>query len=161
MEISKELWREIMLDRYENPKNKLDNSDDEKMAAKEAASAKKLVKQGYAMGHNDSPSCIDNIDGFVLIKKGKIADVKFSGNACTICKSSTDLAASTLVGMSIKQAKDFLHNYYNMILKKPHDKKKLGYMVIYSTVNEQANRVKCALTGVQALEKAIDNYENK
>lgn len=161
MEITKELAHDIILDRYENPQYKLDNKDDQNSLKREALAGKKLIAKGYVKGHNDSPSCIDNIDGYVLVKNGVIKDVRFAGNACTICKSSTDIMAQNLIGKKVKDAKVFLKNYFNMILKEKYDEETLGYLIVYKDVNKQANRVKCALTGVQALEKAIINYEEK
>lgn len=147
MEISKELAKEILIDHYENPNNKI--------------KSKKEVKDKYFFAHTESPSCVDKIDGYVLVKDGKVDDAKFGGIGCAICTSSTDLIAEAIVGKSIKEAKAFITNYYNMILGKKYAKNKLGKLIIYNTVNKQANRVKCALTGVQAIEKALDKHGKK
>lgn len=147
MEISKELAKEILIDHYENPVNKI--------------TSKKQVKDKYLFAHTESPSCVDKIDGYILVKNNKVVDAKFGGIGCAICTSSTDLVSEAIVGKSIKEAKAFINNYYNMILGKKYTKAKLGKLIIYNTVNKQANRVKCALTGVQALEKALDKHGKK
>lgn len=143
MEINSELAKELIIDHYENPSNKI---------------AKK-PKGKYSYGHNDSPSCIDNIDGYVLIKKGKVEDAKFSGIGCAICTSSTDLLVEEILGKPVAQVKKIISNYLDMILGKKHNKKLLGKLIVYQNVNKQANRVKCAMTGIQAIQKAIENYE--
>ena len=143
MEISNELAKELIIDHYESPSQKVD----------------KKPKGKYFYGHNDSPSCIDNIDGYVLIEKGKVKDAKFSGIGCAICTSSTDLLALEIINKPINQAKKIIANYLNMILGKKFDPKLLGKLIVYKNVNKQANRVKCAMTGIQAIEKAINSYE--
>lgn len=147
MEISKDLAKEILIDHYENPGYKI--------------KSKKSLKGKYLFGHSDSPSCVDNIDGYILVENNKVKDAKFSGVGCAICTSSTDLLAEAIIGKPIKEAKAFITNYYNMILGKKYSAKKLGKLIIYKDVNKQANRVKCALTGIQALEKALNNYGKK
>jgi len=148
MEIDKDLAKEIIIDHYENPSNKIADKELTKQD-------KDLVKKGYDKGHNDSPSCIDNIDSYVLVKNGIVVDAKFGGIGCAICTSSTDLVAEAIIGKSLKDAKAFIKNYFNMILKEPYDEEALGKLIIYKDVNKQANRVKCALTGVQAIAKAL------
>lgn len=143
MEISNELAKELIIDHYEAPANKVD----------------KKPKGKYLYGHNDSPSCIDNIDGYVLIEKGKVKDAKFMGIGCAICTSSTDLLVEEILGKPVNQAKKIISNYLGMILGKKFDKKLLGKLIVYKNVNKQANRVKCAMTGIQAIEKAINSYE--
>ncbi|MBQ0045726.1 MAG: SUF system NifU family Fe-S cluster assembly protein [Mycoplasma sp.] len=143
MEISNELAKELIIDHYESPSNKVEGKP----------------KGKYLYGHNDSPSCIDNIDGYVLIQNGKVKDAKFSGIGCAICTSSTDLLVDEIIGKTVAQAKKIIANYLGMILGKKFDKKLLGKLIVYKNVNKQANRVKCAMTGIQAIEKAIDSYE--
>lgn len=143
MEISTELAKELIIDHYESPANKVS----------------KKPKGKYLYGHNDSPSCIDNIDGYVLIEKGKVKDAKFSGIGCAICTSSTDLLVDEIIGKSITQAKKIITNYLGMILGKKFNEKLLGKLIVYKNVNKQANRIKCAMTGIQAIEKAINSYE--
>lgn len=147
MEINKELAKQILIDHYENPVNKI--------------KSKKSLKGKYLFAHTSSPSCIDKIDGYVLIKAGKVQDAKFGGIGCAICTSSTDLLAEEIIGKPINEAKKIIENYYNMILGKKYAKNKIGKLVIYKDVNKQANRVKCALTGIQAIEGALNKYGKK
>ncbi|XQP55556.1 MAG: Fe-S cluster assembly sulfur transfer protein SufU [Mycoplasmoidaceae bacterium] len=143
MKINNELAKELIIDHYEAPANKVEGKP----------------KGKYLYGHNDSPSCIDNIDGYVLIEKGKVKDAKFSGIGCAICTSSTDLLVEEIIGKPVAQAKKIISNYLGMILGKKYDQKLLGKLIVYKNVNKQANRVKCAMTGIQAIEKAINSYE--
>lgn len=145
MEIDTELAKEIIIDHYESPKTKV----------------KKFKNTKYIKGHNDSPSCIDNIDSYVWIENNKVKDVKFSGVGCAICTSSTDLLALEIIGKPLTIVKKIINSYLNMIYGKKVNVKLLGNLIVYKNVNKQANRIKCATTGIQAIQKAINKYEKK
>ena len=147
MEISKDLARELILDHFSAPGNKLPD--------------KKVPKGKYVKGHTESPSCIDKIDGYILVEKGKVKDAKFGGVGCAICTSSTDILVDEIIGKTISQAKKIITNYLNMVLNKKFDEKLVGKLIVYKDIHEQANRVKCAMTGIQAIQKAIENYEKE
>lgn len=146
MSIQENLIRQTIIEHYEHPKNKVPNSFIRR-------------NKNYIKGHSDSPSCIDNIDGFVKIKNGKIIDVKFAGIGCAICTSSTDLMAAELTNKPIKQAKFIINNYLAMIKNEKYSEKNVKRLIFFRNVNKQPNRIKCATTGILAISKAIDNYE--
>lgn len=146
MTIQENLIRQTIIDHYEHPKNKVNNTFIKK-------------NKDYAKGHSDSPSCIDNIDGYVKIKNKKIMDVRFSGIGCAICTSSTDLMALELTNKTISQAKDIITNYLAMIKNNKYNEKTVSKLIFFKNVNKQPNRLKCATTGILAISKAIDNYE--
>lgn len=142
MEINTDLMRQIIIDHYENPRYKVEND---------------LALTKYFSGHSDSPACIDNIDAYVKIINDKVEDIKFKGLGCAICTSSTDIMAKNLIGLNTNRAKLLIENYINMILSKDFDKEMLQDLIVYQNVNKQTNRIKCALTGIQAILKAIEN----
>ena len=66
------MMRQIIMDHYSNPQNK-----------------HQPQKEGYEKMHMHSDNCIDDLDIFLLVEDGKIADACFDGVACTISTSST------------------------------------------------------------------------
>ncbi len=140
-----DLAQQTIIDHYENPRNKISKA--------------KGMKNKYVRGHNDLPSCIDNIDAYIKIKNNRILDLKFSGIGCAICTSSTDIMTSILKNKTIKKAKEIIDNYNKMILGKKFNKMILHELFFYRNVHKQPNRVKCALVGIQAIENAIKKYE--
>ena len=146
MTIKENLVRQTIIDHYEHPKTKVINSFGKK-------------NHDYFKGHSDSPSCIDNIDGFVKIKNGRIMDVKFSGIGCAICTSSTDIMALELINKSTKKAKNIIKNYLAMIENTKYDEKIIKKLNFFKNVNKQPNRIKCATTGILAISQAIKKYE--
>jgi nitrogen fixation NifU-like protein len=134
--------RQIILDHYENPTTKL--ADNQK------------ISSGYLSANNNSPSCIDNLTAFVKLDKNKIKDIKFQGIGCAIATSSTDIMAQMLVGKTKIEANKFIENYLNMIDGKPHNDKVLKELEVFSNVNKQLNRIKCAKVGIQAIQSALN-----
>jgi nitrogen fixation NifU-like protein len=136
-----EIRRSIILDHYENPKNKVDE--------------KKKMK-GYLFANKDSPSCIDNLNAYVKLNKNKIEDIKFSGIGCAIATSSTDIMINLLKNKPIQQAKKIIEEYFKLVENKKSDKKALGDLYVFENIYKQINRIKCAKVGIEAILKAIE-----
>ena len=138
-----ETRKQIMLDHYENPRNFI---------------TKNKCPAGYKSGNTNSPSCIDNVTGYVLVKNNRIKDIKFGGESCTICKSSTDIMSSMLVGKTVTQALDFIDNYMKMIDHEKFDESQLEELIVFDNIWRQTNRINCAKTGIKAIKKALEKY---
>ena len=136
------LKRSVILEHYQNPKNKglfEDNS--------------------YIKINMNNESCIDEIDLMVKLEEGIIKDIHFDGEACAICTSATSIMIDTLIGKSIADAKNIIGNYYAMIEEKSYDASVLEQAVVYDDIHRQPNRKKCALLSWWGIEKAIKGDE--
>jgi len=142
--MDKEIKREIMLDHYSNPNNKQEINDSR-----------------YKSIHNASESCIDDITVYMLVEDNVIKDVKFSGVGCTICTASTDIMCELVTGKELKQAREIINQYYNMIDEKPFDEDTLEEANAFDTLYQQANRIKCGTIGIHAIEDLIKEYEQQ
>lgn len=134
-----ELKRTIILQHYQNPKNRGLVKDDE-----------------YETINTNSESCIDQIDLQFKIKDGIICDVKFDGEACAICTSSTSILIDTLIGKTVEEASIIINNFENMIEEKAYNEKLLGEAVVYSDISKQPNRKKCALLTWEGTKEFIE-----
>lgn len=137
----KELRRQIILDRYETPINKIDENS---------------ISNDYKTSNNNSPSCIDNINAYVKIKDDKIVDVKFSGIACAISTSSTDIMCDKLKNMNKNEAIEYINEYLKLVDGKEFDKEKLKELNVFDQIHKQLNRIKCAKVGIIAIKNAIE-----
>ena len=137
------LKREVILDNYTNPSNRM-RVEDEK----------------YIYVNSNNSSCIDNIDLWVLIEDGFIKDLKFDGEACAISTSSTSIMTKELVGKSTKEAREFIENFYNMIEEREYDKETLNEALVYDTIYKQANRKTCATLPYKGVLDALEKYEH-
>ncbi len=120
--------RSIILDHYQNPRNKGLTSD-----------------KDYVKININNESCIDELDLMYKIDNGIIKDVKFDGEACAICTSSASIMTDILKGKSVDEAKKIYENFNNMIEEKPYDEELLKEAIVYSDISRQPNRKKCAL----------------
>ena len=139
-----ELKREIILDHYQNPRGKTQEHD-----------------CNAIMINSNNESCIDNINVYVSFDGDIIKDITFDGEACAISTSSTSIMISNLIGMTINDAKEYIHNFENMIEEKEYNSEILNEGLAYDTICKQKSRKTCATLPYVAIKKAILEYENK
>ena len=133
------LKREIILDNYQNPKNKGLVNDN-----------------NYITIKSNNESCIDDLDIQYKIEKGIITDIHFDGEACAISTSATSIMIRMLIGKTIEEAKIILEKYENMINEKEYDKHLLEELNVYDEIYLQPNRKKCAFLPFTSLKKIIE-----
>ena len=134
------LKRTIILEHYQNPKNKGLIDDD-----------------SYKCVNMNNESCIDEINLMVKIIDDKIIDIRFDGEACAICTSATSVMIETLLGKSVTEAREILKNYEYMIDEKEYNSDILEVANVYSDIAKQPNRKKCALLAWWGIKKVINN----
>lgn len=142
--MSEELKRAVILENYQNPSNR---------GLTHNPSYKKI--------NTNSKSCIDEIDLEIKIEDGKIEDIKFDGEACAICTSSTSIMTKTLIGKSLNQARNIIYNFGNMIEEKEYDESIIGEGIVYSDISKQPNRKNCATLSWKAVKEIINNEGNE
>lgn len=135
--------REIIMDHYQYPRNKKLSQD-----------------PAYASKHMASESCIDDITVQAKVKDGIIQDADFDGVACTISTAATDILCDLVKGKTVDEAMDIINNYKAMVDQKPYDEDVLEEAVAFQTVGRQANRIKCATIGWNALEDILKETEH-
>ena len=117
-----DLYREQILDHYRNPRNF------GKLTSITVTASDNLV------------SCGDRLSMELLIKTGKITDIKFQGEGCAISMASASLLTEQVKN---KKIADLKHLGKDDILKL------LG-------INPTPTRLKCALLSLEVLHKAIN-----
>lgn len=137
--LDENLFREIIMDHYQNPRNRqLTNSS------------------LYDRVNMDSQTCIDNIDVEAKIENNIISDIRFDGEACAISTASTSIMIELLKGKTIDEADLIIENYFNMIYGKEYDPDILEEAIAFMNTYKQANRIKCATLGWNAIKQIID-----
>ena len=137
-----ELKREIIMEHYQNPINR-----------------KIINDESYEKVNTANESCIDNIDMYILIKDNIIKDICFDGEACAISISSTSIMIKNLIGKSVKEAKDYINNFINMVNEKNYDKDILTEAYVYEDIYKQSSRKTCATLPYRGILKVLENYE--
>jgi len=135
--------REIILEHYQNPKNR------------------GLVEDSsYIQINTNNESCIDNLDIQYKIEDGIIQDIRFDGEACAISTSATSVMIQSLLGKTIEEAEKLLEEYYAMLEEKEYDSDMLGELNAYDEIYLQPNRKKCAMLPFESLKKALDKVKS-
>lgn len=136
------LKRNIILEHYQNPKNKgLTNNDD------------------YIKINMNNESCIDEVNLEVKIEDNIIKDIHFDGEACAMCISSSSIMIETLIGKTKEEAKEILKNFLNMIDEKQYNTDILESAIVYDDTYKQPNRKKCVLLPWWGIEKILKKMD--
>ena len=141
--MDKDLKRMIILENYQNPKNK-----------------QIPTEEGYVKINSNNVSCIDNLDIYVKTENDIIKDIKYEGEACVICISSTSIITNLLIGKTIEEAKDILENYDNMIEEKPYNKEEDFVYGIREKLNTILLEVNAEVIKTDIIKEIINTYKN-
>lgn len=114
------MMREMMMDHYDNPRNKEEVKDSR-----------------YKSIRMNSSSCIDDITVQVLLDKDVIKDVKWFGTACVISTAATSVMSELVKGKTLKEAADLMDNYMKMLESQPYDQDKLQEAIIFQMLEDK------------------------
>lgn len=137
--MNEDIKRTIILENYQNPKNRGLIKDD-----------------SYELKNTNSESCIDQIDLQIKVENDIVKDIRFDGEACAICTSSTSIMINSLLGKKLKEALQIIDNFENMINEKEYNAELLGEAIVYSDIAKQPNRKKCALLTWEGTKEVLE-----
>ena len=140
-----DLYREVILDHFENPRNK---EKPEKYEMHE---------------HGSNPLCGDTIELYLDFKDGIVSKVSFEGHGCSISQASVSMLTEITEGKSIEEIKKIIDLLKGMMLEeKPNpfeDDDDLEDLCALEGVKNYPVRIKCALLGWNTLAEAIKKHE--
>ena len=123
---------------------------------------KKLENADYCeIGHN--PNCGDEITLELKVNGDVIEDMAFSGHGCAISQASTSIMIDTLKGKTIKEAKEIIKIFIEMIKRETSSEeelKKLEDAIAFRNVSNMPARVKCALLAWHTVEDMLNKNQN-
>lgn len=139
------LYREVLLDHYWNPRNS------------------GTLPHPDATAEEDNPLCGDRVRLDLQFSNGKIADVKFSGTGCAISQAATSMLTEKLTPRVIPAfakataGRPSEHTDESRDLMTINDAKKISDqdMLTLLGIPVSPARLKCALLGLRALQRAI------
>lgn len=134
------LYREVILDYANHPHNK----------GKLAASTNDMTL------HN--PTCGDTINLQVELADGRIKNVAYTGEGCTISQASASMMTDAVKGKTTEQALAMAKIFSDMAIGKKHsatDLAELGDAQILTNIMEFPARIKCATLAWWALQRAL------
>ncbi len=93
-----DLYREIILDHYRNPRNR-----------GELAAPPAQRVEGY------NPLCGDEIVVYLLVSDGKVDDVKITGQGCSISQSSASMMSAAVKGKTLAEVEALTRSFKGMM----------------------------------------------
>lgn len=136
-----QLYRQVIMDHYKNPRNH-----------------GALEEEAITINMNN-PTCGDRIQLHLKVEDGKITDVKFSGEGCSISLSSASMMTEAIKGLPVEDALKMSQIFSEMIQGKEYDPGDLdlGDIEALQGVSKFPARIKCATLAWKAMEKGLQN----
>jgi nitrogen fixation NifU-like protein len=140
-----DLYREIILDHHRTPRNR----------------GELPPPATHAVGHN--PLCGDEIDVYVRVQDGVIADVKVGGSGCSISQSSASMMSQAIKGKPLPDVLALVRRFKGMMSIPDEDGNpmepdldiKLGDLEALQGVVKYPVRIKCATLSWNTLLDAL------
>ncbi|WP_214107391.1 Fe-S cluster assembly sulfur transfer protein SufU [Acrocarpospora catenulata] len=138
--IAESMYQELILEHYKHPQGR-------------------GLREPYdAEVHHVNPTCGDEITMRVKVDDGKVADVSYDGQGCSISQAAAsvlhELAAGTTVEESLAVVDEFTRLLQGRGQVEP-DEDVLGDAVAFAGVAKFPARVKCALLAWMAYKDAV------
>jgi nitrogen fixation NifU-like protein len=153
-----DLYREIILDHYRNPRNRGDLP---------VPPARRV--EGF------NPLCGDEVVVFVDLSDEAVNDVKIAGQGCSISQSSASMMSGAVKGRSVDQVRDLIRAFKAMMSIHEHRLDGDGHEVTEAVLPDPSVamgdlealrgvvkfpvRIKCATLSWNTLAQALDEAE--
>jgi len=136
-----ELYREIILDHYRNPRNR------------------GSLEEPSLSGEGDNPLCGDEVKLDLTIQDDRITAVRFLGRGCSISQASASMLTEAIMGLSLDAAEAMFASFKGMMLGSDQVRaNSLGDLEALQGVRRFPARVKCATLAWNALQQALERY---
>ncbi len=148
-----DLYREIILDHYRNPRNR-----------GELDTPPAVRAEGF------NPLCGDEVIVYVRLANGVIDDIKVSGQGCSISQASASMMSATVIGRTTEELHRLNHAFKSMMSIEPAPDDpppangngadiKLGDLEALKGVVKFPVRIKCATLSWHTLTQAIEEAQ--
>jgi len=133
-----EIYKEVILDHYKNPRNKREMPDAPLTCSK------------------NNPLCGDEITVYVDAEDGKVLEVSFVGQGCSISQSSASMMTEAVSGKTVEQVEALASDVRAMLAGELEpDEDTFGELVALNGVVKYPIRVKCAVLAWDVLQEAL------
>jgi nitrogen fixation NifU-like protein len=133
-----EIYKEVILDHYKNPRNKREIPGAELTCSK------------------NNPLCGDEITVFAHVEDGSVREVSFLGQGCSISQSSASMMTEAVAGKPIAEVDALATDVRAMLAgDREPDEDAFGELVALKGVVRYPVRVKCAVLAWDVLQEAL------
>jgi nitrogen fixation protein NifU and related proteins len=136
-----DLYREIILDHYQEPRNH------------------EVLPHATCSLEGENPLCGDQITIHATITGACIEDIAFSGHGCSISQASSSMMTECVKGQSITAALALASAFKQMMLHEGAPSDAMGDLEALQGVRKFPVRVKCATLAWHVLEQLVGTQE--
>ncbi|HJL91463.1 MAG: SUF system NifU family Fe-S cluster assembly protein [Acidimicrobiales bacterium] len=144
-----DLYKEIILDHYKNPRNQ-----------GELSVPPAIMEEGF------NPLCGDEVKVYVLTDGDLIKDIRIDGQGCSISQASASMMAESVIDKTLEEAKNLIERFKEMMsvhesnmdseeLSEDNDENSLGDLQALKGVVKYPVRIKCATLGWNTFDQII------
>jgi nitrogen fixation NifU-like protein len=133
-----DLYKEVILDHYRSPRNK------------------RRVEGAELSRSRNNPLCGDEITIHAHLDDGRIAEIGFEGQGCSISQASASMLTEAVAGKSVEDAGSVASDFRGMMegAVEP-DEDRLGELVALQGVAKYPVRIKCAVLAWDVLQETL------
>ena len=137
------MYQQIILDHYKNPHHR------------------GLPEHFDAEVHHVNPTCGDEVTLRVALADGRIAELGWDGEGCSISQAATSVMSDLVVGKPVGEAIALQQRFLELMQSRgqaeltDEDEDELEDAVAFEGVSKYPARVKCALLGWMAMKSAV------
>jgi nitrogen fixation NifU-like protein len=134
------MYQEIILDHYKNPHGR------------------GLREPFDAESFQVNPTCGDEITLRLKVEDGKVAEVSYDGQGCSISQASASVLTDLVTGHTVDEALSTMDTFVELMQSRGQvepDEDVLEDAVAFAGVAKYPARVKCALLGWMAMKSAV------
>jgi len=137
------LYQQVILEHYRKPRNRGE------------------IAEPDAEVHMNNPTCGDEIRIQLRVRDGRVDDVKFGGQGCSISQASASMMTKQLLGKTLDEAHALAARFTEMMhgSEDAAADKALGDLRALAGVAKFPVRVRCALLAWNAMEEATRKAE--
>ena len=135
-----EIYKEVILDHYKNPRNKREMPDAPLTCSK------------------NNPLCGDEITVYANASDGKVLEVSFVGQGCSISQASASIMTESVTGKTVEDVDRLAADVRSMLAGELEpDEDAFGELVALKGVVKYPVRVKCAVLAWDVLQEALSS----
>jgi nitrogen fixation protein NifU and related proteins len=134
-----DLYKEVILDHYRNPRNK-----------------SALPGAELSVTRNN-PLCGDEITILAHVEDGSVAAVAYQGTGCSISQASASMLTEAVSGRGVGDAKDLATRFRGMMAGEVDpSEEEFGDLIALKGVAKYPIRIKCAILAWDVFQEALE-----
>jgi nitrogen fixation NifU-like protein len=139
MDELRELYQQLILEHYRNPRNY------------------GVLADATHRAEGNNPLCGDSLELTLRITDDRIEDIRFRGSGCAISQASASVLTTVVKGKTIQEVEELFAYFHRIVTGEETPADELSPLAAFAGVREFPSRVKCATLAWHTLHAALQN----